>query len=299
MKLLDEKVVVVTGAGRGIGRSIALAMAAAGAAVVVNDVGTSSKGEGSDQMPAQSVVDEITASGGRAVANYDSVADWDAAHAIVGSAIRSFGRIDGVVNNAGILRDVIFHKMSRDDFESVINVHLIGAFNVSRAAADHFRKQESGFFVHMSSTSGLIGNFGQANYCAAKLGIVGLSKAIALDMKRFNVRSNCIAPAAATRMTDTIPAEQKERLARIALQTPDQVAPLAVALGADQGRANGQIFFIRRNEIFLMSQSRPIREMHNSEGWTPKSILERVFPAFNASFIPLEVAGEVFNWDPT
>jgi NAD(P)-dependent dehydrogenase (short-subunit alcohol dehydrogenase family) len=299
MSLLNEKVVVVTGAGRGIGRSIALSMAASGAAVVVNDVGTSSQGEGADQTPAQTVVNEIKAAGGRAVANYDSVADWDAANSIIATAIKNFGRIDGVVNNAGILRDVIFHKMSHADFQNVINVHLMGAFNVSRAAAEHFRQQQSGFFVHMSSTSGLIGNFGQANYCAAKLGIVGLSKAIALDMKRFNVRSNCIAPAAATRMTDTIPAEQKERLARIALQTPDKVAPLVVALGADNSKVTGQIFFIRRNEIFLMSQSRPIREMHNSDGWTPETIVERVFPAFNASFCPLEVAGDVFNWDPT
>jgi NAD(P)-dependent dehydrogenase (short-subunit alcohol dehydrogenase family) len=299
MSLLNGKVVIVTGAGRGIGRAIALAMAASGAAVVVNDVGTSSQGEGADQTPAQSVVNEIVAAGGRAVANYDSVADWDAAHSIVATAIKNFGRIDGVVNNAGILRDVIFHKMTKADFESVINVHLIGAFNVSRAAAEHFRKQEGGFLVHMSSTSGLIGNVGQANYCAAKLGIVALSKAIALDMKRFNVRSNCIAPAAATRMTDTIPAEQKERLARIALQTPDKVAPLVVALGAEQSRVTGQVFFIRRNEIFLMSQSRPIREMHNSDGWTPETIVQRVFPAFAASFFPLDVAGEVFNWDPT
>jgi NAD(P)-dependent dehydrogenase (short-subunit alcohol dehydrogenase family) len=298
MSMLRTKVVIVTGAGRGIGRSIALAMAAEGAAVVVNDIGTSASGEGSDATPAQSVVDEIKAAGGNAITNYDSVSSWASANAIVESATKAFGRLDGVVNNAGILRDVIVHKMPVGDWHDVVNVHLNGSFFMSRAAANVMRDQGSGFFVHMTSTSGLVGNVGQANYSAAKMGIVGLSKSIALDMKRFNVRSNCIAPAAATRMTDTIPDDQVERKARIALHAVDKIAPLAVALGADTN-VNGQVFFIRRNEIFLMSQSRPIREMQRTDGWTSQEIVDTVFPAFKPNFYPLEVAGDIFNWDPT
>ena len=181
-RMLEEKVVIVTGAGRGIGRDIALLAARQGASVVVNDLGGSERGEGADATPAEQVVAEIEQANGKAVANYDSVASWDSAKKIVQCALDTFGQVDGVVNNAGILRDVIFHKMTEEDWDAVIGVHLKGSFNVSRAAAETFRTQASGAFVHMTSTSGLIGNFGQANYAAAKLGIVGLSKSIALDM---------------------------------------------------------------------------------------------------------------------
>ena len=296
MKMLDGKTVIVTGAGRGLGKAIAVAMADAGAAVVVNDIGTSATGDGTDRSPAQDVVDEIRANGGRAVANFGSVASWDEAHAIVDQAISEFGRIDGVVNNAGILRDGMFHKMSESDFDSVIAVHLKGAFNISRAAAGHFREQQSGFFIHMTSSTGLIGNLGQANYGAAKLGMVGLSRCIALDMQRYNVRSNCISPAAATRMTNTIPEEQVERRARIALMGPEKVAALAVALGASP--MTGQVMMVRRNEITLMGQSRPIMQMQSSEGWTPERIVDEVFPAFTPSTYPLKTSAEIFCWDP-
>ena len=196
-KTVEGKVVVVTGAGGGIGRDMALAFAREGAKVVVNDIGASVAGEGNDAGPAQQVVDEIKAAGGEAVANTDSVSDATAAGRIVTTALDAFGRIDCVVNNAGILRDRFFHKMSLDEWDSVLKVHLYGSFHVSRAAANHFKEQASGCFVHMTSTSGLIGNFGQANYSAAKLGIMALSKSIALDMQKFNVRSN---PGTASRL---------------------------------------------------------------------------------------------------
>ncbi|RCW66798.1 SDR family NAD(P)-dependent oxidoreductase [Pseudorhodoferax soli] len=300
--LMAGKVVVVTGAGGGIGRDIALALAKSGARVVVNDIGASVSGEGNDAGPAQKVVDEIKALGGEAVANTDSVSDSRSGARIVTSALDSFGRIDGVVNNAGILRDRFFHKMSDDEFDAVIKVHLYGSYYVSRAAATHFKEQNSGVFVHMTSTSGLIGNFGQANYSAAKLGLAALSKSIALDMQKFNVRSNCIAPFAWSRMIGSIPTEtdaEKARVERIKQMTPAKIAPLAVALCSDASQdTNGQIFAVRNNEIFLISQPRPVRSVHRSEGWTPESVLSHALPAMKANYFGLDRSGDVFTWDP-
>ena len=300
--MMQGKVVVVTGAGGGIGRDIALAMAAQGAQVVVNDIGTSTSGEGTDAGPAQKVVDEIRAAGGQAVANTDSVAEAAAAGRIVQSALDHFGRIDGVVNNAGILRDRFFHKMSLDEWDAVLKVHLYGSYYMSRAAANHFKEQESGAFVHMTSTSGLIGNFGQANYSAAKLALVALSKSIALDMAKFHVRSNCIAPFAWSRMIGSIPTdtpEQQARVAKIQQMTPNKIAPLAVYLLSDEARdVNAQVFAVRNNEIFLMSQPRPVRSVHRSEGWTPQDIAAHGMPALKSSFVPMERSGDVFSWDP-
>jgi NAD(P)-dependent dehydrogenase (short-subunit alcohol dehydrogenase family) len=303
MGMMDGKAVLVTGAGRGVGRGIALAMAQAGAAVVVNDLGVSISGEGLDEAsPAEQVVEEIRATGGRAVANHDSVADWDGACAMVKAAVDSFGRIDAVVNNAGNLRDVYFHKMGPDDFRAVTDVHLQGSFNTSRAAAPFFKEQECGAYVHMTSTSGLIGNFGQANYSAAKLGIVGLSKSIALDMQRFKVRSNAVAPFAWTRMIDSIPTdtpEQQKRVDGLKKLDADKIAPFVVALCSDQGAVvSGQIFAVRNNEIFLFSQPRPIRSAHTSDGWTPEAVAERVFDQFAGDFYPLDRSADVFTWDP-
>ncbi|WP_310384397.1 SDR family NAD(P)-dependent oxidoreductase, partial [Roseateles sp.] len=276
--MMENKVVLVTGAGGGIGRDIALAMAREGARVVVNDVGASVAGEGSNAGPAQQVVDEIRALGGEAVANSDSVAEPVAAQRMVDTALDSFGRIDCVVNNAGILRDRFFHKMGMDEWDAVIKVHLYGAYYVSRAAANYFKEQASGAYIHMTSTSGLIGNFGQANYAAAKLGVVALSKSIALDMQKFNVRSNCIAPFAWSRMIGSIPTdtpEQKARVERIKQMTPAKIAPLAVCLASDAAAGtNGQIFAVRNNEIFLISQPRPVRSVQRSEGWTPQTVAE-------------------------
>ena len=301
-RMLEGKVAVVTGAGGGIGREIALAMALAGARIVINDIGASLSGEGASASPAEQTRQIILQRGGEAVINTDSVADWTSAQRIIAAALDAFGRVDIVVNNAGILRDVIFHKMSPEDWLAVINVHLNGSFFTSRAAAEHFRRQESGAYVHMTSTSGLIGNFGQANYAAAKLGITALSKSIALDMKRYNVRSNCIAPFAWSRMTSSIPAETPEQAARVAKiqqMTPDKNAPMAVFLASEAAReVTGQVFATRHNEIFLMSQSRPIRGIHRGEGWTPALIAEHAWPALKDAKQPLDRSGEVFSWDP-
>ncbi len=301
--MMKDKVVLVTGAARGVGRGVALEMARAGAAVVVNDLGVSLKGDDSaDVSAAGEVVAEIEAMGGRAVADGHSVADWDGAHAMVQTALDTFGRIDAVVNNAGNLRDVLFHKMTEEDFDAVIGVHLKGSFNVSRAAAPHFKAQASGAYVHMVSTSGLVGNMGQANYSAAKLGMVALSKSIALDMARFNVRSNAVAPFAWTRMVSSIPTdtpEQQKRVEGLKKLVPEKVAALCVALCSDAGAdVSGQIFGSRNNEIYLFSQPRPVRTAHTADGWTPEAIAERVFPQFQNDFYPLHRSGDVFSWDP-
>ena len=299
--MLEGKTAIVTGAGRGIGRDIALMMASRGAAVVVNDLGGSGAGEGADQTPAQQVVDEIVAAGGKAVANFGNVAKPEDARAMYEQAMDTFDGIDIVVNNAGILRDMIFHKMTEEAWDSVIAVHLKGSFNMAQAVAAQFKMQASGCFVNFTSTSGLIGNFGQANYSAAKMGIVGLSKSLALDMARFNVRSNCIAPFAWSRLIGTIPANteaEKARVERIKEMTPAKIAPLCVALADPTCETSGQIFCIRNNEIFLMSQPRPIRSIHRSEGWSPETVRDHALPAMKADFYPLDRSGDIFSWDP-
>lgn len=299
---LEDKVIVITGAGQGIGREFALAVAAAGAKVVVNDLGTSASGEGEDASAAQQVAKEINSAGGQAIASTDSVAEWQAANRIIKTAIDHYGRVDGVINNAGILRDRMFFKMNLEEWQSVMNVHLNGSFFVSRAAANYFRDQGSGAYIHMTSTSGLVGNFGQANYAAAKMGIVGLSKSIALDMARSNVRSNCISPFAWSRLIGTIPSEtdaEKERVERMKRMQANQIAPLAVYLLSDEAQdITGQIFGVRANEIFLFNHNRPVRTVHRGEGWTPQTIGEHAMAALRPSLIPLERSPDVFCWDP-
>jgi NAD(P)-dependent dehydrogenase (short-subunit alcohol dehydrogenase family) len=299
---LDGKVAVVTGAGGGIGREIALALAAEGVSIVVNDIGVSLSGDGGSESPAQETSGLITQKGGKAVISNESVSSWASAQLVIKKAIDTFGKIDIIVNNAGILRDTIFHKMDPTDWQNVINVHLNGSFYISRAAAPFFREQNSGSFVHMTSTSGLIGNFGQANYSAAKLGIVGLSKSIALDMSRYNVRSNCIAPFAWSRMTNSIPSNtdaERERVERLKKMTPDKNAPLAVFLASEAAKdISGQIFSARLNELFIFNQNRPVKSVHSENGWTPEWIAERALPAFKNSLTPNDRSGDVFSWDP-
>ena len=301
-RLLEGKVALVTGGGRGVGRGIALALAEAGAKVVVNDLGATLDGQPSGEQPAREVVAAIEALGGEAIVDGGSVAEWNAAHKMVEAAVARFGRIDIVINNAGILRDAMFHRMSEQEFDAVVAVHLKGSFNVSRAAAPHFKTQGSGVYVHMSSTSGLIGNLGQANYSAAKLGIAALSKSIALDLARFGVRSNAVAPFAWTRMIDSIPSEtaaQKQRVEGLKKLVPEKVAPFVVALCADEAKdVTGQIFGVRNNEIYLFSQPRPIRSAHRSEGWTPESVLETALPMLRADFYGLDRSADIFTWDP-
>ncbi|MEN3297834.1 MAG: hypothetical protein V7642_7087 [Burkholderiales bacterium] len=300
--MLNGKVAVVTGAANGIGRAAAMELARLGACVVVNDLGASLDGRETDLSAAQQIVNEIKGAGGQAVASTDSVADSKGATRIIETALDTFGRIDVVVNNAGIVRDKLFFHLTDDDFDAVVKVHLYGSFYVSRAAAGHFREQQSGSYIHMTSNSALIGNLGQGNYCAAKLGIVGLSKAIALDMSKFNVRSNCIAPLAWSRMTESIPSktpEQQAYVEKIKKTTPDTIAPLVSYLASDlSADVSGQIFAIRLNEIFLMSQARPVRSVHRSDGWTADKIASHGMPALRPSFFGLHKTSDVFAWDP-
>ena len=304
MGVLDGKVVLVTGGAGGIGKECALLAAREGAKVLVNDLGGGVGGgdEGS-AGPAEATAAEIRSIGGQAAFNSQSVATLEAAQAMVRQALETFGGLHAVINPAGILRDGMFHKMSEADWDQVITVHLRGAFNVSRAAVEHFRDQQEGSFVHFTSTSGLIGNIGQANYAAAKLGVMGLSRILAMEGALKNVRSNIIAPFAWTRMIATIPvrdeasAERVERM-RSGMRA-DQVAQLAVALASPASAdVSGQIFAARGNEVVVFSQPRPVKSVARLEGWTPETLVEQAFPAMKPNFTDLGASASVFPYDP-
>lgn len=304
MGVLDGKVVVVTGGGNGIGKECALLAGREGASVLVNDLGGGLKGEDAGSAgPAEQVAQEIRAAGGKAISNSDSVSDYDAVVSMMEQAKKEFGGLHAVINPAGILRDGMFHKMSPEDWRAVVDVHLHGAFNVTRATIEHFREQQDGSYVLFTSTSGLIGNIGQANYAAAKLGVMGLSRIIAMENAQKNVRSNIIAPFAWTRMIASIPVKDEASAARVERfkrsMRADQVAQVAVALAADGAKdTSGQIFAVRGNEVFLFNQPRPVRGMAKIEGWSPSSIIEHALPAMKANYTDVGASASVFPWDP-
>ena len=304
MGVLSGKVVIVTGGGNGIGKECALLAAREGASVLVNDLGGGLKGEDTGSAgPAEEVAKEIRAAGGKATSNSDSVSDYDAVVAMVEQAKKEFGGLHAIINPAGILRDGMFHKMPPEDWKAVIDVHLHGAFNVTRASIEHFREQQDGSYVLFTSTSGLIGNIGQANYAAAKLGVMGLSRIIAMEGAAKNVRSNIIAPFAWTRMIASIPVKDEASAARVERikknMRADQVAQMAIALCADGAKdTTGQVFAVRGNEVFLFNQPRPTRGMARLEGWSPESIISHALPALKANYTDVGASASVFPWDP-
>ncbi|HTY34258.1 SDR family oxidoreductase [Mycobacterium sp.] len=241
---VQDRVIVVTGAGGGLGREYALTLAREGASVIVNDLGGARDGTGAGHNMADEVVKEIKDAGGRAAANYDSVADPEGAENMIKTALDEFGAVHGVVSNAGILRDGTFHKMTSENWDAVLKVHLYGGYNVIRAAWPHFREQSYGRVVVATSTSGLFGNFGQTNYGAAKLGLVGLINTLALEGAKYNIKANAVAPIAATRMTeDILPKEVLEKL------TPEYVAPVVAYLCTEECSDTGSVFVVGGGKV--------------------------------------------------
>jgi NAD(P)-dependent dehydrogenase (short-subunit alcohol dehydrogenase family) len=281
--MLAGRVAVVTGAGRGIGRGVALALAAAGAKVVVNDYGVAVDGSAPASGPASEVVDEIRRAGGEAVASADSVATWDGAGRIIGTALEHFSGLDIVVTCAGILRDRMVFNMSEEEWDAVIAVHLKGTFNCVRHACTTMRERRYGRIVTFSSGSGLFGNPGQANYGAAKSAIGGLTKVAARDLGKYGITVNAICPVAGTRMTinDEVRKAREVRkaqgiqredrgVAQIEELDPDDIAPMVVFLASERAAGvNGQFFLCFGNQVALVSQPRPVRTLYKDEGdWT-------------------------------
>ncbi len=286
--LLENKVAIVTGSGRGVGKGVALQMAAEGAKVVVVDPGVNLDGSGFDQSIAEQVVGEIRQEGGQAVACMESVATMEGGEKIVQTAIDNFGRLDIVVTCAGILRDRMIFNMSEQEWDDVIEVHLKGTFSVVKHACILFRQQRSGRVITFSSTSGLYGNSGQANYGAAKDGIAGFTRVVARDMGRYGVTANAIAPSASTRMIGSVPDEARElRSARGMVGgnvgelrgAPEDVAPFTTWLASDEAaHVNGHVFYVTAGLVTLLNEPEPVRTMHKDGRWTVEEII-RVFPA--------------------
>ncbi len=303
---LKDRVAIVTGAGRGIGRGEALLLAQEGAAVIVNDFGGSAAGEGGEQKPADEVVDEIKAAGGQAAANYDNIVSFESGEKLVQQAVDTFGKLDIVVNNAGILRDRMVFNMSEEEWDSVIAVHLKGHFNLTRHACVVFRQQRSGVIVNTSSESGL-GNMGPANYSAAKEAIVGLTRTVARDMGRYGVRCNAVRPRAATRLTisdEMREAAQRGGAAGMTPETlkaferanpPEAIAPMVVWLCTDEAsNVNGRTFLVVGNQIGLYSEPQVVADIRSDHGWdideVSKLIPEQVTNDLTNQFAPKEEA---------
>ena len=282
---LKDKIAVVTGAGRNIGRGVAIALAEQGAKVVVNDLGGAVDGSGAATSPADEVVAEIKSKGGEAVANYDSVATVEGGNNIIKTAIDNFGRIDILVNNAGILRDRMVFNMAPEEWDSVMKVHLYGVFNCTKPAAILMRQQRSGRIISMSSTSGLIGNSGQANYGAAKAGIAGFTRVVSRDLGKYGITVNCIAPGAGTRMTlsEEVLAARQIRLERGVASAggerempgPDDVAPIVVFLCTDAAdNINGCTFGAAGGRISLHTDPVSIKSIFKEGRWTLDELME-------------------------
>jgi NAD(P)-dependent dehydrogenase (short-subunit alcohol dehydrogenase family) len=294
MGMLEGRVAICAGAGRGVGAEVAKLMAAHGAKIVINDPGVSGSGEGGgDQAPAEEIVAEIKAKGGDAVANYGSVAKYDDCVAMVQQARDAFGGLHIVFNPAGILRDRMFHNMFPDEWQAVLDVHLTGHFNVNRAAINLFRDQGFGRMIMVSSTSGVVGNVGQANYGAAKMGIVALARIVAMENASKGITANVVLPSADTRMTRGVPTPKDPaaaalRAERLRRSPANAIAPLCVYLASEQAaHVNGQVFHQRGGELSLYSLPHPIRMVHRHGGWTPETIAEVGMPALAPQFTAL------------
>jgi NAD(P)-dependent dehydrogenase (short-subunit alcohol dehydrogenase family) len=281
MGLLEGKVAIVTGAGRGIGREHALLLAREGASVMVNDLGGDGRGEGADLTPAQEVAEEIRAAGGAAAVNGANVADWVACEAMVAQTVETFGRLDILINNAGILRDRMAFNMSEEEWDVVVNVVLKGCFAPARFAAAYWRErykrteeQVHGVIINTSSESGLYGNGGQANYGAAKAGIAALSTVLARDLERIGVRVNTIAPTAATRLLGTVLQREEPTAGAFDTFSPGAIAPLVVWLCSDLARdVNGQVFAVSGARIQLVRGYHPVSQIDSEEqAWSPDRI---------------------------
>jgi NAD(P)-dependent dehydrogenase (short-subunit alcohol dehydrogenase family) len=299
MGFLDDRVCIVTGAGRGIGAAVAKKLAAEGAAVVVNDLGVAVDGVGSDQTPASQVVQEIKSKGGNAVVNYDDVSNYDAAENIIRTALNEYGRLDVLVNVAGILRDRMVFNMNEEDWDAVVRVHLKGTFNTTKFASVYWRQEKKGHYriINFTSSSGFLGAPGQPNYAAAKMGIVGLTFSCANALQRYGVTANAIGPAAATRMTETIP--QDRVISGHAanrddpLRSPDNIAvPVAYIASTQSDWLTGCVIGTGGYKITLYSNPEPARQLNSSEPWT----LERAAQAMEDSFRPLSESGTMYRW---
>src|SRR5579862_3865562 len=295
--MLEGKVAICTGAARGVGAEVAKLMAKEGAKVLIVDPGVGGAGEGGDARPAQAMADEIKAEGGVAAANFGSVASFEDCLKMVQQCRDELGGLHIVFNAAGILRDKMFHNMFPEDWQAVIDVHLTGHFNINRAAIGVLREQNYGRMILVSSTSGLLGNIGQCNYGAAKLGIVALARIVAMENASRGITVNVICPSADTRMTRSVPVPKDPQAAalreeRLRRSRADAIAPLCVFLASEQAAyVNGQVFHQRAGELSLYGHMRPVRMVHRQGGWTPETLAEVAIPALAPQFTPLDSRG--------